>query len=103
MDEITKISRQSGEIIWRLGGLNNQFIFTNENMDSDHTTPTPFCYRHDIRRLDNGNITIYDNGNFKDPNYSRAVEYQLDEDNMTATLIWEYRDTPDIFSKFLTF
>ncbi|GIT32244.1 MAG: hypothetical protein Ct9H300mP2_3230 [Candidatus Neomarinimicrobiota bacterium] len=52
----------------------------------------PFSHQHDIRRLDNGNITIYDNGNYKEPNYSRAAEYLLDEDNMTATLISEYRE-----------
>ena len=100
MDEITKINHQTGEIIWRLGGLNNQFTFINETVDFEHIIPTPFCYQHDIRRLDNGNITIYDNGNYKEPNYSRAAEYLLDEDNMTATLIYEYRDTPDIYSEF---
>ena len=98
LDEITKIDRQTGEIIWRMGGLNNQFTFTNENMDFEHLTPTPFCHQHDIRRLDNGNITIYDNGNFKNPNYSRAAEYQLDEINMTAALVWEYRHPPDMYS-----
>ena len=25
MDEVTKIDRQTGEIIWRLGGKNNDF------------------------------------------------------------------------------
>lgn len=28
--------------------------------------------------------------------YSRAVEYQLDESNKVATLVWEFRHTPDI-------
>ena len=27
LSEITKINRQSGKIIWRLGGANNQFKF----------------------------------------------------------------------------
>ena len=93
MDEITKIDRQTGDIIWRLGGVNNEFTFLNDSLDFQHSIPTPFCYQHDIRRLTNGNITIYDNGNYKHPKYSRMVEYQLDELNMTATLIWEYRDS----------
>ncbi len=57
MDEITKINRQTGEIIWRLGGLksrNNQFLFINDEIT--------FSHQHDIRRLPNGNITIFDNG-----------------------------------------
>ena len=93
MDEITKIDRQTGDIIWRLGGVNNEFTFLNDSLDFQHSIPTPFCYQHDIRRLTKGNITIYDNGNYKHPKYSRMVEYQLDELNMTATLTWEYRDS----------
>ena len=71
MDEITKIDRQTGDIIWRLGGVNNEFTFLNDSLDFQHSIPTPFCYQHDIRRLRNGNITIYDNGNYKHPKYSQ--------------------------------
>jgi hypothetical protein len=92
MNEITKIDRQTGEIIWRLGlnALNNQFTFVNDTRG--------FSHQHDIRRLANGNITLFDNGNFLVPEYSRAVEYALDEQAMTATLVWEYRNDPDAFS-----
>ena len=34
LDEITKINRISGEIIWRFGGLNNQFLFINDTKNS---------------------------------------------------------------------
>ncbi|MEZ4690188.1 MAG: aryl-sulfate sulfotransferase, partial [Ignavibacteria bacterium] len=54
-------------------------------------------YQHDIRRIANGNITIFDNGNFHSTLFSRAVEYQLDEVNKIATLVWEYRNSPDIY------
>lgn len=87
--EITKISRTTGNIIWRLGGPRNQFTFVND--------PAGFSYQHDIRRIANGNITLFDNGNYHSPPYSRAVEYKLDEVNKTATLIWQFRRTPDIF------
>lgn len=93
LDEITKINRQTGEIIWRLGGKNNQFTFVNDT--------TMFYRQHDIRRLPNGNITLFDNGNFHSPPYSRAVEYHLDETNKIATLVWEYRNSPDIFVRQL--
>jgi len=89
MDEITKISRETGEILWRLGGRNNQFRFTND--------PIGFTRQHHIRRLANGNITLFDNGNFHIPPFSRAVEYRLDERKKTATLVWQFRHTPDIF------
>jgi hypothetical protein len=89
MNEITKINRQTGEIIWRLGGKNNQFRFIND--------PAGFSFQHAVRRIANGHITLFDNGNFHDPPFSRAVEYALDEDLKTATLVWQYRHTPDIF------
>ncbi len=90
LDEITKINRETGSIIWRLGGPGNQFTFLN---DPDNG----FTYQHGIRRLPNGNIILFDNGNFHTPPHSRAAEYSLDETNMTATLAWQYRNTPDLF------
>lgn len=92
LDEITKINRTTGAIIWRFGGLNNQFTFIND--------PIHFNYQHAARRISNGNITIYDNGNFHTPHYSRAVEYQLNEQNKTATLVWQYNHTPNVFGSW---
>ncbi|MEO8665247.1 MAG: aryl-sulfate sulfotransferase [Ignavibacteria bacterium] len=87
--EIMKIDRSTGSIVWRLGGIHNQFTFTND--------PIGFSYQHCIRRIPNGNITLYDNGNYHSPPFSRAVEYALNEQTKTATLVWQYRNTPDIF------
>ncbi|MCB0722183.1 MAG: aryl-sulfate sulfotransferase [Ignavibacteriae bacterium] len=89
MDEITKIDRTKGTIIWRLGGQNNEFTFTNDTMK--------FSHQHDVRRLADGHITLFDNGNYHSPQFSRAVEYELDEVNKTATLVWEYKNTPTIY------
>ncbi len=92
MDEITKINRQTGEIIWRWGGLksrNNQFQFVNDQRT--------FSHQHDIRRLENGNVTLYDNGNLHFPRYSRAAEYQLDETNKIASLVWDYQHEESIY------
>ncbi len=57
-----------------------------------------FSHQHDIRRIPNGNITLFDNGNLHDPHYSRAVEYQLDEVNKIATSVWEYKNNPETYS-----
>ena len=91
MDEITKIDRQTGEIIWRLGAhsKNNQFTIVNDERG--------FSHQHDARRLPNGNILMFDNGDYLSPEYSRALEYALDEQNKVATEVWEYRNTPDIY------
>jgi len=90
MDEITKINRSTGDIMWRMGGKNNQFTFIDDSIAYSH--------QHAVRRLPNGNFTVFDNGNFHVPQFSRALEYQVDEVNKTATLVWQYRNTPDQFS-----
>lgn len=88
MDEITKINRTTGDIIWRLGGSNNQFTFINDT--------NRFSHQHSIRRVSPTNIILFDNGNFHTPQFSRAVEYTLDEVNKTCTLVWEFRNTPTV-------
>jgi len=92
LSEITKIDVETGNIIWRLGGINNQFDFVND--------PIRFSWQHDIIRLPNGDITLMDNGNQHEPAFSRAVEYKLDEIDKTATLVWQFRHTPDVSNPF---
>ncbi len=98
LNQIIKIDRIDGKIIWRLGGKKNEFEFIDENPKND---PLYFNNQHDIRRLPNGNIMIYDNGNSRQPQYSRVAEYELDEINKTARLVWEYRRNPEIFGQAL--
>lgn len=82
--EVTKINRQTGEIIWRLGGENNQFTFINDPLQGPEN-------QHDIRAVGNGRYTVFDNGKEHNPSIARGVEWELDTENMTATLTWEYR------------
>jgi hypothetical protein len=90
MDEITKINSVTGSIIWRLGGENNQFSFINDTIG--------FSHQHCVKRLQNGNIILFDNGNYHTTHFSRASEYEIDEEDMTASLVWEYRHNPDIYA-----
>ena len=89
--DIMKINRETGEIMWKWGGLNNEFTFFSEHPEN---APYYFARQHNILRLSNGNVSIFDNGEFHSPWYSRAAEYQLDEVNKTATLVSEYRYSP---------
>jgi len=87
LDEITKIHRTTGEIIWRWGGSQNEFIFVNDY---------PFTHQHSIRSLGNNRYLLYDNGNYSGQYYpsgnnvSRAVEYELDTNLMEAKKVWEF-------------
>jgi hypothetical protein len=93
LDAIIKIDRQTGDILWRLGGKLNDFTFVNDE---------GFHRQHDIRRLADGDITLFDNRTLVQPLYSRAVEYRLDEVHKTATRVWEYRHTPDLYAPWVS-
>ncbi|HET9253122.1 MAG TPA: aryl-sulfate sulfotransferase [Candidatus Eisenbacteria bacterium] len=92
LNEVTKISRATGEVLWRLGGKRNQFQFKEG--------ATPFYRQHSARSVGDGRLLLYDNGNFHSPPYSRAVEYEIDEVEMGVKEVWEYRHEPDVFGAF---
>ncbi|MGA2298640.1 MAG: aryl-sulfate sulfotransferase, partial [FCB group bacterium] len=96
LDEITKINKTTGQIMWRMGGSmckNNQFTFKNDNINGF----IGFSHQHSIAILPNGNLLMYDNGGMRNTQFSRAVEYQIDQINKTATKIWDYGNSPPIF------
>jgi hypothetical protein len=94
LNEVTKIHRQTGEIIWRWGaGSANEFTFVDSY---------PFTYQHAARPIGDNRYLVFDNGNFSElytgiPNVSRAVEFELDTTNMTASLVWEYTHPDALF------
>ena len=86
--EIMKINRGTGEVMWRMGGPSGEFTYIGEH---EENAPYYHSRQHNIRRRPNGNITMFDNGEFHTPPYSRAVEYSLDEVNKVATVVSEWR------------
>jgi len=82
-DEAIKIDRYTGEVIWILGGPVNDFTFL-------HDIYNGFSKQHDIRRLENGNLLVFDNGTNHIPQLSRIIEYELNLETMTADVVWEY-------------
>ena len=94
LDEILKINRQTGDIMWQWGGNNNQFTFINDSIG--------FSHQHTIRRLPNGNLCLFDDGNLHwDVLPSRAVEYKMDEVNKTVELVWQFQHDPPIESDIM--
>jgi hypothetical protein len=79
---VYKIDRQTGAVMWRLGGKKSDF---------EMGPGTRTAYQHDARRQLDGTLTIFDNGAApKVHNQSRAIVVELDEDKMIATLVREY-------------
>jgi outer membrane protein assembly factor BamB len=94
LGQILKLNRETGEVVWRLGGLRNEFTFANDPLEG-------FSAQHSVRVLPNGNILLYDNGTRHQPAESRAVEYALDTTAMTATMVWQFRHQPVIYTSSL--
>jgi hypothetical protein len=93
---VYKIDLESGEIIWRLGGKKSDF---------EMGPGTRFAYQHDARRQSDGTITIFDNGTTTIQNgtsqsveESRGIALELDEEEMTATLVAEYAHPDKLFA-----
>jgi hypothetical protein len=85
---VYKIDRNTGEIIWRLGGKKSDF---------EMGPGARFAFQHDARRLPDGTISIFDNGTTvirnslpKAIEVSRDIVLELDEQKMKATLLREY-------------
>src|SRR5829696_6388797 len=85
---IYKVDRNTGEVIWRLGGKRSDF---------EMGEGTRFAFQHDARRLRDGTISIFDNGSLVFENgipraveESRAIVLDVDERKMKASLAREY-------------
>jgi len=85
LDTLYMISYPDGEILWacgRCGGFGQGL----------------FSHVHDPYFLPNGNILMFDNGNHRQPQpWSRALEISIDPEEQEASVVWEYRETPDFF------
>ncbi len=95
LSEVTKIDWETGNVIWRFGGVNNEFQLIGD--------PGGISYQHHVRPVPgkHNHYTIFDNGYNRFPQYSRAVEYEIDPVNMIAEKVWEYRYTPDRFTHMM--
>jgi hypothetical protein len=84
---VYRVSRSTGEIVWRLGGKRSDFTMG---------TGATFGYQHDARLQPDGTYTLFDDGSA--PGHSRAIVLRLDETAMTAKLVREYRRPTDILA-----
>ncbi|MDN5333309.1 MAG: arylsulfate sulfotransferase [Sphaerochaeta sp.] len=110
---VAEIDRKSGDLRWILG---NHELW-NESFQPYLLYPEgdPFAWQWGqhapmVHPEQQGRVLLYDNGNersYTDPldpseNYSRAVEYEIDEASMTVRQVWEY-ETKNGSSTFTPF
>lgn len=89
LDEITKINSQSGAVMWRMGGLRNQFTF-------EGSPDAGFLRQHNVRVGGPGRFIILDN--FGLSSESRYERYLVNADARTATLEQSYASTPPVMT-----
>ena len=81
LSEVTKIDIRTGDVLWRLGGQKNQFVFDD--------APGPvFVGQHGVRATGAGQVTLLDN--LGQPGGSRAERYVVDDVRRAARLIGSF-------------
>jgi Arylsulfotransferase (ASST) len=78
---VYKVDRKTGEVAWRLGGKNSDF---------EMNPGTRIYGQHDARRHSGNILTIFDNARVTRDEQSRGIVIEVDEDDMTATLVGQY-------------
>ena len=84
---VYKVSRQSGEVIWRLGGKRSDFTMGRG---------TVFAWQHDARHHGNDLVTVFDDGAAPQVQpQSRVLVIRLNGPDKRATLVRKYVHHPN--------
>lgn len=83
-----KVDRDTGDIVWKLG-LDGDF---------SHKSEDAFWGQHSPEILESGNILLFDNGYKGRREYSRVIEIEYDETQMSYSVVWEYEPDPRRFN-----
>jgi len=103
---VFKFSRETGQLKWLLGPPENWSPQFQPYLLTPVGTPFEWQYgQHAPMITPQGTLLIYDDGNYRASpfstkladtnNYSRAVEYDINEQTMEITQVWEYGKTND--------
>ncbi len=76
-----KIDTSDGHVVWALGD--------GQDFAPDPDARFPWVdFAHAPEFLEDGHVLFYDNGSLR--GFSRVVEYELDQQNMTSLIAWQY-------------
>ena len=98
LSRVTKIDYPSGEILLNIT-LPSPYIFNGDSYIGNNLL---FNFQHHIVKLDNGNYTLFDNGNISNQLFeheqriSRGIEFEILEDS-TCNIVWEYSLPPALY------
>ena len=102
-DAVVKFSRSTGNLEWILGNHDNWPPEFQPFLLTPVGAPFEWPYHQHAQMItSSGTLLLFDNGNYRaspfdgrvpvrdNENYSRAVEYEIDEEKMEVRQIWEY-------------
>ena len=111
---VVKFSRATGQLVWILGPPENWGPEWQPYLLTPVGTPFAWNYgQHAPTLTPQGTLLLFDDGNYRacpfEPpvansnNYSRAVEYQINEQTMEVSQVWQYGQTvpQPLFTDFL--
>jgi arylsulfate sulfotransferase len=109
---VIKFSRATGQLHWILGAHENWGSQWQPYLLTPVGSPFAWQYgQHAPILTSRGTLLLYDNGNFRaspfnppvadSDNYSRAVEYKINEQTMEVSQVWEYGRT-NVAERFYT-
>jgi hypothetical protein len=87
LSEVTKIDTRTGRVVWRMGGVRNEFGF-------QETAAPAFSRQHGLRVTGPNEILLLDN--LGEPGGSRVERYRFDPEARTARLIASYASAPAV-------
>jgi arylsulfotransferase ASST len=85
-----ELDRKSGKVLWRLGGRSSDYKMSGGSQ---------FVEQHDVRRTDDGRLTVFDNGAPPSPGRpARGLALKVDEDKKSVKLSRVLRRSSPIHS-----
>ncbi|HEX8789645.1 MAG TPA: aryl-sulfate sulfotransferase [Polyangiaceae bacterium] len=82
-DSIVKVDRKTGQILWTLGGKEDQFGLTGDQV---------FSFQHYVRVEPDGSLWVFDNGNML--HQTRVISFVLDQANKKVLQFTDVYDKP---------
>ncbi|MCZ6763531.1 MAG: aryl-sulfate sulfotransferase [Alphaproteobacteria bacterium] len=101
LDAVIKFSRATGELAWILGNHAGWNAPEKEHLLAPKGEFEWQYHQHNTNLTERGTVLMFDNGNFRVPafetpvappdSYSRAVEFEVDEQGRSVRQLWEFK------------
>jgi len=93
LNQVIKVDRTTGNILWRLGGTNSDYPMTADMkfLRQHHATLTD----------DNKTLLLFDNGEAKERKFSRVLEFALAQDAKNIQGFKSYNLPNGIFAQYM--